>query len=202
MIRFATTLDDLSTIARLIHETDRIIPYLFGKRQKAIKKIESLVSMENNIFSYQNIVVYEPSANNIQGILLAYSPQKKDKQKENEDYSQVFSILELVALWFKVLFLKSMENKSEIDGLYISNISVDSSARGGGIGTKLISFIEEWASAKEFTSLWLDVAFDNPKAKKLYEKQGFTVVSERQILFSKNGFFRMKKSLKQVKNER
>ncbi|MDX1941420.1 MAG: GNAT family N-acetyltransferase [Saprospiraceae bacterium] len=202
MIRFATTLDDLSTIARLIYETDRIIPYLFGKRQKAIKKIESLVSRENNIFSYQNIVVYEPSANNIQGILLAYSPQKKDKQKENEDYSQAFSILELFALWFKVLFLKSMENKSEIDGLYISNISVDSSARGGGIGTKLISFIEEWASAKEFTSLWLDVAFDNPKAKKLYEKQGFTVVSERQILFSKNGFFRMKKSLKQVKNER
>jgi ribosomal protein S18 acetylase RimI-like enzyme len=195
MIRFATPLDDTSTIARLIYETDSIIPYLFGERDKALPKIESLVKREHTPFSHQHILVYESSSQVVKGILLAYSPQQKNKKKEAEDYAQVFSSVELLMLWFKSLFLKPIENKSAIDGLYIQNISVDAAARGEGIGTKIIDFIEEWASNNGTSSLWLDVAFANEKARKLYERQGFKVVAQHRLLFSKQGFFRMRKPL-------
>lgn len=195
MIRFATLQDDTNLLARLVYETDTIIPFLFGRAEVAILKIKVLIEMEDNVFSYKNMLVYEGENQTIKGILLFYAPQQKNKKRENEAYSQVFSSIELIRLWFKSIFLKSIENKSEIDGLYIQNISVDASARGEGIGTQLINHTKEWASKKGFTSLWLDVAFNNPKAKKLYEKQGFTLESKHRILFSKSGFFRMRKNL-------
>ncbi len=195
MIRFATLRDDTQLLARLVYETDSIIPFLFGRAEVAILKIKALTERDDNVFSYKNILVYEGENQTIKGILLFYAPQQKNKKRENDAYSQVFSFIELIKLWFKSIFLKSIENKSEIDGLYIQNISVEASARGEGIGTKLINHTEEWASKQGFNSLWLDVAFDNPKAKKLYEKQGFSEVSKHHILFSNSGFLRMRKGI-------
>jgi ribosomal protein S18 acetylase RimI-like enzyme len=195
MIRFATLEDDWMRLAKLVYETDNIIPFIFGKKDKALPQIKTLIEREDNSFSYKNILVFEDENKTIKGILVAYLPQQKNRKKEQEDYSQVFSILELIILWLKSLLLKSIENKSEIDGLYIQNISVDAIARGEGIGTQLMNYIEKWAVQQGCTSLWLDVAFDNSKAKKLYERQGFSEVSEHKILFSKNGFFRMRKSM-------
>lgn len=195
MIRFATLQDERLQLARLVYETDNIISYLFGSPKVALLKIKALIERDDNVFSHKNILVYEDESQTIKGILLFYAPQQKNKNRENVAYSQVFSPLELLKLWFKSIFLKSIENKSEVDGLYIQNISVEASARGEGIGTKLINHTEEWASKQGFNSLWLDVAFDNPKAKRLYEKQGFFEVSKHHILFSKSGFFRMRKSL-------
>lgn len=195
MIRFATLEDDRLRLANLVYETDNIIPFIFGKKDKALPQIKTLIEREDNPFSFKNILVFESENHIIKGILLAYSPKQKNKEKENSAYSQVFSVLELIILWLKSLLLKSIENKSEIDGLYIQNISVDATARGEGIGTQLMNYIEKWAVQQGCTSLWLDVAFDNPKAKKLYERQGFSEVSKHKILFSKNGFFRIRKSM-------
>lgn len=195
MIRFVTLRDDTQILARLVYETDNIITYLFGKSELALLKIKALIERDDNVFSYKNILVYEGEGQTIKGILLFYAPKQKNKKRENDAYSQVFSSIELIKLWFKSIFLKSIENKSEIDGLYIQNISVEASDRGEGIGTKLINHTEEWASKQGFNSLWLDVAFDNPKAKKLYEKQGFSEVSKHHILFSNSGFFRMRKGI-------
>ena len=58
-----------------------------------------------------------------------------------------------------------------------------------------MNFVEEYAIKQSYQSLWLDVAFDNPKAKKLYERQGFIEVSRHKIMFSNDGFYRMKKTL-------
>ncbi len=88
-----------------------------------------------------------------------------------------------------------MENKNEVDGIYVSNISVDQQLQGKGVGSALIDFIENLAISKKYSSLWLDVSFENKNAKRLYERKGFTVMSERNILFSSNGFYRMRKAL-------
>lgn len=195
IIRFAAKSDDILKISNLIFETDAIIPFLFGKRNLALLKIKALIEKEDNAFSYKNILLYLNETNSIRGVLLFYAPQQKNQKSENEDYFQVFSTFELIKLWLKSLILNSIFDKSEIDGIYIQNICVDSSARGEGIGTKLILHIEKYAKKSGYTSLWLDVSFENPKAKKLYEKLGFTLESKHRILFSKNGFFRMKKNL-------
>jgi len=195
MIRFATLRDNIHDLARLVYETDTIIPFLFGGADKAIQRIKELIEREDNVFSYKNIVVYEDDNQSIKGIILFYAPQQKNKKRENEDYSQVFTSFELLKLWFKTLILHSIDNKSEIDGIYIQNISVKASSRGEGIGTQLINHTKEWAREHGYTSLWLDVAFENHKAKKLYENHGFSEVSKHRILLSKSGFSRMKKNL-------
>lgn len=150
---------------------------------------------DNTVFSHKNILVFKKDSHLIAGILLFYNPKLIDKKRENDAYSRVFSFFELLILWVKSIILKSINDKSEMDGLYIQNISVDALARGEGIGTKLMNFVNEFALQNGYSSLWLDVAYNNPKAKKLYEREGFVEVSKYTILFSKNGFFRMKKNL-------
>jgi len=194
MIRFSNLTDNTTEIARLIYETDNIMPFLFGKREKAIIKLKNLIENDNTVFSHKNILVFKKN-HLINGILLFYNPKLIDKKRENDAYSRVFSFFELLILWVKSIILKSINDKSEMDGLYIQNISVDALARGEGIGTKLMNFVNEFALQNGYSSLWLDVAYNNPKAKKLYEREGFVEVSKHTILFSKNGFFRMKKNL-------
>lgn len=196
MIRFAKNSDNTKAIAKLIFNTDPLIQFLFGKKEKALLKIEALVKGSFNVFSYNNVCVYQSEVENeIQGILLFYDPQKKNKEKESVEFQKIFSVIELLVIWIRVLFLKSMENKNEVDGIYVSNISVDEQLRGKGVGTALIDFIESWAISKKYSSMWLDVSFENTNAKKLYERKGFIVMSERNILFSSKGFYRMRKAL-------
>jgi ribosomal protein S18 acetylase RimI-like enzyme len=195
VINFANSSDNTFEIARLIFETDNIIPFIFGERTVAIPKIKDLVERTDNVFSFQNVLVYKSSEDEIKGLLLFYAPKNLDKKLENQAFTKVFSTRELIVLWFKSLFLKSINDKSAIDGIYIQNISVDSSSRGEGIGTKLMNYVEEYSIRQSINSLWLDVAFDNPKAKKLYERQGFIEMSSHKIMFSNNGFYRMKKTI-------
>jgi GNAT superfamily N-acetyltransferase len=195
MIHFADLKDDISLISQLIFQTDSIIPFIFGKEENALPKIKSLIENEDNSFSYQHIFVHKNDKHAIEGILLAYPPSKKDKRKELNIYQQIFSTKELLVLWFKSILLNAIDNKSEIDGIYIQNISVTAAARGKGIGTQLINFIEKWTLEQNMTSIWLDVAFSNVNAKKLYERQGFKVVSKHKLLFINNGFYRMKKCI-------
>ena len=196
MIRLAETTDDTKAIAKLIFNTDPLIQFLFGRKGNALHKIEALVKGSSNVFSYNNICVYQTEVENeIQGILLFYDPQKKNKEKESLEFQKIFSFIELLGIWIRLLFLKSMENKNEVDGIYVSNISVDQQLQGKGVGSALIDFIENVAVSKKYSSLWLDVSFENKNAKRLYERKGFTVMSERNILFSSNGFYRMRKAL-------
>lgn len=196
MIRFSNLNDNTTEIARLIYETDNIMPFLFGKRENAIIKLKNLVENDNTVFSHKNILVFKKDSHLINGILLFYNPKLIDKKRENDAYSREFSIIELLKLWVKSIILKSINDKSEMDGIYIQNISVDALARGEGIGTKLMNFVNEFALQNGYSSLWLDVAYNNPKAKKLYEREGFIEVSKHNILFSENGFFRMRKTVK------
>lgn len=196
MIRFSNLNDNTTEIARLIYETDNIMPFLFGKRENAIIKLKNLVENDNTVFSHKNILVFKKDSHLINGILLFYNPKLIDKKRENDAFSREFSIIELLKLWVKSIILKSINDKSEMDGIYIQNISVDALARGEGIGTKLMNFVNEFALQNGYSSLWLDVAYNNPKAKKLYEREGFIEVSKHNILFSENGFFRMRKTVK------
>lgn len=195
MVRFATLNDNTLSIANLIYETDTIMPFIFGKKEVALNKIKSLIESNDHSFSFQNILVYENEKNQIDGVLLSYIPSKIDKQKEHKKYKELFSLNELIMLWLKSLLLVSIDNKSKIDGLYIQNICVNGSCRGKGIGSQLLDAIEHFAKEKNYNSLWLDVSVTNQKAKMLYERYGFDVVSEHSIFLSKKGFFRMKKKL-------
>jgi len=65
---------------------------------------------------------------------------------------------------------------------YLHIIAVKSEYRGNGIGTKLITFLEELVFEKT-SKVFLVVADFNPKGKKLYEKLGYNKVGEIPSLY-------------------
>jgi ribosomal protein S18 acetylase RimI-like enzyme len=195
MIRYATCTDSSLEIARLIYQTDGVYRYLFGRGEAALDRIRRLVENESNVLSYRNTAIFESTPGKVAGVMLAYVPSQETRNLKNEDFQDVFSSHELLVLWLKSLFLMSFDGKSEIDGLYISNVSVNPDARCAGIGEKLVSFAENRAFAEGHTSLWLDVAARNSGARRLFERLGFEVNSERRGWFNVVAFRRMKKQI-------
>lgn len=59
--------------------------------------------------------------------------------------------------------------------LYIGGLAIHPSKARMGYGLALMQAIKDWAMARGFTRLELDVDDDNPIAKRLYEKAGFIV---------------------------
>lgn len=69
--------------------------------------------------------------------------------------------------------------------LYIDTVSVSAEARGMGIGSKLLDFAGELAAKRGLGRLSLMVMYENTRARALYERAGFKVVSQRDLRWLK-----------------
>ena len=192
MIRKLKLTDNMNRTASLIYKTDSVFSFLFGKEKKAIPKIVKLIQLENNSFSYQHIFAYFDQEE-LKGILIGYLPDKIDKKQEWNDFKQVFSFLELIFLFFKLLLIKPLEDKKGVDSFYLQNVCILNSERNKGIGSKLIEYFCSYIQSKQKNSVYLDVAFDNKSAKRLYENIGFKVIDKKKIKLLSSGIIRMKK---------
>jgi len=56
----------------------------------------------------------------------------------------------------------------------MDGIVVDPLYQGMGVGTRLFSKLMDYARAEKYTTIRLDVIDTNPRAKRLYERLGFT----------------------------
>jgi len=74
---------------------------------------------------------------------------------------------------FRLLGLMVLDRKEEAGCLLMDGIAVDASARGQGIGTRLLQAVEDHARQLGRTSIRLDVIDTNPGARRLYERFGF-----------------------------
>ncbi|MDA8586624.1 GNAT family N-acetyltransferase [Rhodobacteraceae bacterium] len=83
-------------------------------------------------------------------------------------------------LW-RGLLLSILERTVEADVLLMDGIVVSEAARGQGIGTLLLRAIKEEAVMRGCASVRLDVIDSNPRAKALYEREGFAA-GERTAL--------------------
>ena len=194
MIRCATKDDASSDTARLVHQTDVVFRFLFGEGETALYRIQRLIEGERNVLSYRNMAVFETEPGKVAGVILAYAPALQ-RGAQNEDFYTVLSGGELFVLWLKSFAIGALDDKSEVDGLYISNVSVSPEARGSGLGAKLMAFAESRAFAEGHASLWLDVAASNVGARRLYERLGFEVNSERRVWCKPGRFLRMRKQI-------
>ncbi|MGC4941785.1 GNAT family N-acetyltransferase [Kribbella sp. DT2] len=71
-----------------------------------------------------------------------------------------------------------LEVRPPADGVvYLSRIELAASTRGRGIGTALIADVVDRARSVGATAVELDVLEHNPRARSLYERVGFTLVS-------------------------
>lgn len=82
--------------------------------------------------------------------------------------------------WFgcfwRALLLSTLERKVAPGVLLMDGICVDAKARGLGLGTALLAAVKAEARQLGLSSVRLDVIDSNPRARALYEREGFEVV--------------------------
>jgi ribosomal protein S18 acetylase RimI-like enzyme len=80
------------------------------------------------------------------------------------------------------LGLKNMYfNQQEVKSGFLFDLRVSDKFQKRGIGTKITNLLEEKAKAKECKFFYLSVNGSNKKAISLYEKTGYSMISERRI---------------------
>ncbi|MEQ8657962.1 MAG: GNAT family N-acetyltransferase [Hyphomicrobiales bacterium] len=79
------------------------------------------------------------------------------------------------------LLIGLLERENEPDTLLMDGIFVQPAARSRGVGTLLLSAIEEHAVRCGLTRVRLDVIDTNPRAKALYTQRGFVETSQMSV---------------------
>ena len=118
---------------------------------------------ENNRLSYQNMIVAD-LLGEVAGIVIIYPGEDASRLDE--------PILKRLRKKRRneVIFL---DKEADEGDFYIDTVCVDDRCRGRGIGTMLLKEAEKAALQKGYSRLSLNVAQDNPVAKKLYESIGY-----------------------------
>jgi len=80
----------------------------------------------------------------------------------------------------RAALLAPLERKVEQGTLLMDGICVGSEARGRGVGTLLLDAIKGEAAKRELSRVRLDVIDNNPRARSLYERQGFVATGQEQ----------------------
>ena len=86
----------------------------------------------------------------------------------------------LSTLW-RAPLLAMVERDLADDALLMDGICVHESARGIGLGTTLLHAVKDTARAEGLTSVRLDVIDGNPRARALYEREGFVAVGAESL---------------------
>ncbi|WP_377509101.1 GNAT family N-acetyltransferase [Octadecabacter sp. R77987] len=84
------------------------------------------------------------------------------------------------SLW-RIALLALLERDTENDRFLMDGIFVAPAARGQGVGTALLDAIADKARTRGHGEVRLDVIDTNPRARRLYERQGFVAINTQQL---------------------
>jgi ribosomal-protein-alanine N-acetyltransferase len=73
------------------------------------------------------------------------------------------------------------------DSAWVQNIAVRRSAQGTGLGSRLLDALLAEAARRGAPQIALEVAADNPVARRLYERRGFAVTGVRRGYYQPSG---------------
>lgn len=86
----------------------------------------------------------------------------------------------------RAVIVLSLSKRKFVSGqLLMDGIAVSTHMRGGGIGTKLLTSLIEFAHNEGYRSIRLDVIDTNPAARRLYERVGFKPVRTARFVYLK-----------------
>lgn len=114
------------------------------------------------------------------------------------ELAKKYGLGNVIKLKFAGILLSNSTNKGEY---YIEHIAVSETARGYGIGTKLLEKVfDEAKQLKDIKKVTLYVAGTNQRAVNLYERIGFKIIKKRNSLlmhlfFKKRTWYFMSKYL-------
>ena len=165
---------DAGTIAGcLLLAMEEIVFRFIGERnsQKAAEFMLYFTEKENNQYSYQNCWVAEAGGEVIAAANLYDGAALKKLRQPVMDY-------------IKTRFKRDVEPEDETEAgeYYLDSLGVRPDQQGKGTGAKLLRFLVDEYVLKNRQTLGLLVDEDNPGAKRLYLKMGFTCVGHKVLL--------------------
>lgn len=74
-----------------------------------------------------------------------------------------------------------------VDEGHITNLCIDPSRQGEGLGKAMMALVMDWAKSLNICRLTLEVRVSNKKAIQMYEKLGFISAGIRKAYYEDNG---------------
>lgn len=158
----------------MLQAMEEIIFNFIGKNdiEEAIHFLTKFFSEPNNQYSFENTFVIEDEEKNIIGSLTAYNGDDLDKLRA--------PVLKYMKEHYNITL--QPENETEGNEYYLDTVSVSPSHQGQGIGSLLLKHGIEFAKQNGYSQVGLLVDLDNPNAQRLYEKLGFQLGKETQLV--------------------
>ena len=170
------TFDEGLAFARYLDEAaEGFFRFLLGSR--AAEVVAGAYLQPDNDYSFQNVTFAE-QGRAIVGMTSGFTAEQR-RSFSNRPLTPAAGLpafrLAALRLLCAPLF-RVLETLAEGD-FYLQAIAVDPKARGAGVGSGLMDFMEERARAGGSTRLALDVSAKNERARRLYERRGMSVES-------------------------
>lgn len=119
------------------------------------------------------------------GFISLKEKKQKDKLQPNISYINLLRKYGLLGVIRGLILNSVFSHNLKSDELYIEGVAVSSEARGLGVGTKLLNFVKSEMVNRKLNRLTLCVMYENNRAKKLYEKHGFTTYKSKNFRWLK-----------------
>ena len=195
---FDKDLHDPLVVADLIYETEpELFSLLFGSpKEKAVERIKKVVVAGGSSFGHEHISLAVDSGD-ILGLTVGYRSKDINKEGERNKLSSILGFFGVVRLWFVDVLIVSrlLTQQLKDNEWYISNICVEKSKRGKGVGSFILEQIILLARSKGCNRLILDVSEDNAAAVHVYKNLGFVEKKQRSSWLWKTTILKMEKEL-------
>jgi ribosomal protein S18 acetylase RimI-like enzyme len=165
-------------VAELLYETDRdIFKFFYGNKATSAQIIEKLVRIGQNNLGHEHFYVVTQDEQVI-GILLYFEGNDHHKLGELKFLIKNLNLMD--AIRFLLIDLKDSLILSDLkkSDFYLAGLSVDEEVRGEGVGGIILNKAINMARQRGCKRVVLDVALDNPGARRLYERTGFKVFNK------------------------
>jgi len=160
--------DDAAVVPEIMLQAMEDIIFRFIQKEdkkEAIRFLTDLFQQTENLYSHENTFVAVDPEGNVMGSLTGYDGDHFIALRQ--------PILELMQKQYANDLIPEPETVGQ--EFYIDSVAVSTAARGQGLGTELLKHAIKHAKNQGFKQIGLLVDLDNPNAKKLYERLGFTL---------------------------
>jgi ribosomal protein S18 acetylase RimI-like enzyme len=146
-----------------------------GNEDRAKKILARIFPMEGHRFSfeYSEIVQYQ---GRVIGILVAFPGRKLGRLDRRmsgmllRQYRLRGKLTLIIRAWPMVFI-----NEASRDEYLLSNLAVKKRYRGKGVGSLMLSHVEDRAKEAGLSKVALNVAIENQSARRLYERHGYKI---------------------------
>ena len=173
MLTRKATIKDCRSIAELALIAGEGIPaYFWGQSKQEGQDIEDVgagnAASENENFSYKNVHLAVVD-NNIAGMLLAYRLPDSESTVDLEDFPEFIRPL--------------IELEQCVPGsFYINMLAAYPGYRNHGVGTQLMGMVDQLALDAGCRTISVEVFEQNTGALRLYQRLGYRVVDQRDVV--------------------